>query len=100
MYQDSILPFISFLKNMKKAVVVAAAAIKSLTGSARNTAKALFRMNSGKIKISGISRISLRRHAINKLIFACPNAIKACWQEIWKPTEKPQAKKIRSAQAV
>ena len=80
--------------------VVTAAARMSETGSARNTAKALSAKKFGRMKIRGISRISFRRQAIIRLIFACPRAINACWQLIWKPTENAPARKIRIAQAV
>ena len=68
------------LKRVKKAMVVMAAATISLTGSARKTANTLSDKKSGRIKIRGISRISFRRHARSRLIFACPSAIKLCWQ--------------------
>ena len=69
------------MNRVKKAMLVTAAAIMSLTGSARKTAKTLSGIQCGRIKISGISRISLRRQAINRLILACPSATKLCWQE-------------------
>ena len=91
-----------FRKKRKNIPVVTAAAMISDTGSATNTAKALLSgtKNTGRTKIRGISRMIFRRQAISKLIFACPSAIKACWQLIWKPTEKPHAKNTRMAQAV
>ena len=70
------------LKRLKKVMVVMAAARISLTGSARKTANTLSDKKSGRIKIRGISRISFRRHARSRLIFACPSAIKLCWQLI------------------
>ena len=60
------------------AMVVTVAAMKSLTGSARNTAKILSSKKNGRIKMSGISKIILRKHASKRLILACPNAIKLC----------------------
>ena len=50
--------------------VVTVAAMMSLIGSATNTANTLFSKKFGKMKINGISKISLRRKAIIKLIFA------------------------------
>ena len=47
------------------------------TGSARKTAKALSAKKFGRMKIRGISRISFRRQAMMRLIFACPSAINA-----------------------
>ena len=76
------------LKRLKKVMVVMAAARISLTGSARKTANTLSDKKSGRIKIRGISRISFRRHARSRLIFACPSAIKLCWQLLWNPMEK------------
>ena len=52
------------------AIVVAAAARTSLTGSARKTAKTLSGRKCGRIKISGISRMILRRQASSRLTFA------------------------------
>ena len=72
-----------------------AAARISLTGSARKTANTLSDKKSGRIKIRGISRISrisFRRHARSRLIFACPSAIKLCWQLILPESRRQQEK--------
>lgn len=72
-------PFFRILLNcVKNVTVVMAAASVSLTGSARNTAKVRSAKKCGSRKISGISRISFRRQASNRLTFACPSAIKLC----------------------
>jgi hypothetical protein len=75
------------LKRLKKVMVVMA-----LTGSARKTANTLSDKKSGRIKIRGISRISFRRHARSRLIFACPSAIKLCWQLILPESRRQQEK--------
>ena len=80
------------LKRLKKVMVVMAAARISLTGSARKTANTLSDKKSGRIKIRGISRISFRRHARSRLIFACPSAIKLCWQLILPENRRQQEK--------
>ena len=64
-----------------------AAARISLTGSARKTANTLSDKKSGRIKIRGI-----RRHARSRLIFACPSAIKLCWQLILPESRRQQEK--------
>ena len=69
-----------------------AAARISLTGSARKTSNTLSDKKSGRIKIRGISRISFRRHARSRLIFACPSAIKLCWQLILPESRRQQEK--------
>ena len=79
------------LNNAKNVIVVTVAAMISLTGSARNTANTLSAKKCGRIKISGISRIILRRQASSRLTFAWPSAMKLCWQLIWKPIEKMPA---------
>ncbi len=66
-----------------------AAARISLTGSARKTANTLSDKKSGRIKIRGIS---FRRHARSRLIFACPSAIKLCWQLILPENRRQQEK--------
>ena len=53
-----------------KTVVVTAAAIISLTGSARNTANTLSGSINGSMNISGISYISFLKHARIRLTFA------------------------------
>ena len=63
-----------------------AAARISLTGSARKTANTLSDKKSGRIKIS------FRRHARSRLIFACPSAIKLCWQLILPESRRQQEK--------
>ena len=64
-------PSFRILSNRKKKVpVVARAAMISLMGSARNTAKTLFSKNMGRMKIRGISRISFLRQAMNRLTLA------------------------------
>ena len=55
---------------VKNVIVVTAAAMISLTGSARNTANTLFSKNIGRIKMSGISRMIFLRHARSRLSFA------------------------------
>ena len=77
---------------MKKVIVVTVAAMISLTGSARNTANTLLSKKFGRIKIRGISRSSFRRHARSRLIFACPSAIKLCWQLILPESRRQQEK--------
>ena len=57
------------VKNRKNTPVVTAAARKSDTGSARNTAKALSAKKWGRIKIRGISRMIFRRQAISRQNF-------------------------------
>ena len=69
---------IIFLNCVKNIIVVTAAAIMSLTGSATNTPNTLSVKKFGKMKISGISKISFLRNAIIKLIAACPRAMKLC----------------------
>lgn len=68
------------LNRLKKVNVVIIAASISLIGSARKTANTLFWIKHGRIKINGINRISFLRQASSRLTFACPNAIKLCWQ--------------------
>ena len=75
-------------RRVKSMVPVTVAAIMSLTGSATNTANTLLEKKSGRIKISGIRSTSLRSHAMSRLIFAWPSAIKVCWQAICTPVEK------------
>ena len=70
--------FNSFRKKTKKVVVVTAAAMISETGSAKNTAKTLSVKKLGRIKIMGISRMTLRSKAMIRLILACPRAMNAC----------------------
>ena len=60
----------------------------SLTGSARKTPNTGFGSRCGRMKMSGISRMILRRQASSRLTLACPSAIKLCWQAIWKPMAK------------
>ena len=67
------------------------AARMSLTGSARNTPNTGFGSRCGRMKMSGISRMILRRQASSRLTLACPSAIKLCWQAIWKPMAKMPA---------
>ena len=43
------------------------------------------------MKINGINSTSFLRHAISRLIFACPSAMKVCWQPICTPVEKMPA---------
>lgn len=82
-------PFFRILSNLvKKTVTVTTAAIISLTGSARNTANTLLSKNKGRMKISGIKRMSFLKQASSRLTFACPKAMKVCWQANWKPREK------------
>ena len=71
-------PKFRFPKNRKNRNVVTAAAIRSDTGSARNTAKDLLAKKFGSRKIRGISRNTFRSSAMSRLIFACPSAINAC----------------------
>ena len=67
----SVVPAFSILwKKRKKVVTVTAAARMSDTGSARNTANALFAKKFGKMKMRGISRMIFRRQAISRQIFA------------------------------
>ena len=44
----------------------------------QKTANTLFWIKCGRIKISGINKISFLKQASNKLTFACPNAMKLC----------------------
>ena len=67
------------------------AARMSLTGSARNTPNTASGRRCGRMKMSGISRMILRRQASSRLTLACPSAIKLCWQAIWKPMAKMPA---------
>ena len=69
------------LNRLKKVIVVIIAASISLIGSAKKTANTLFWIKSGRIKIKGINKISFLKQASNRLTFACPRAIKLCWQQ-------------------
>ena len=81
--QDAAFLFFSIFRKKRKNInVVTAAAMKSETGSARKTAKALSAKKLGRMKIKGINRMTFRSKAITRDIFACPSAIKACWQLI------------------
>ena len=70
-----------FLMALWPIIVVIIAASISLIGSARKTANTLFWIKSGRIKIKGINKISFLKQASNRLTFACPRAIKLCWQQ-------------------
>ena len=76
-----------FLNCVKNAIGVTVAAIISLTGSAWNTPNTFSAKKFGKMKINGINKIILCRHARKRQILACPNAMKLCWQLNWKPVE-------------
>jgi len=52
------------LNNVKKVIVVTAAARISLTGSARKTANTLFEKKFGSRKISGISMITIQKKIV------------------------------------
>ena len=69
------------LNRLKKVIVVIIAASISLIGSAKKTANTLFWIKSGRIQIKGINKISFLKQASNRLTFACPRAIKLCWQQ-------------------
>ena len=58
------------LNRVRKVIVVTKAAVMSLTGSARKTANTLFSKKRGKIKMIGISKMILRKHASKRLTFA------------------------------
>ena len=55
----------------KKVMVVMVAARMSLTGSARNTPNTGFGSRCGRMKMSGINRMILRRQAKVSLLLAC-----------------------------
>ena len=68
----------------------------SANGSAKKTASncADFKI-AGKIKINGTNKISLRKRASTKEIFASPKAKNVCWQAICAPKTKIPAKNKR-----
>ena len=88
------------LNRIKNSVVVVAAANKSATGSARNTANSLSAKKCGRIKINGISRKTLRSSARKSEILASPSATNDCWNPVWNALVNPSAKYTRSAQMV
>ena len=58
------------LNNVKKVIVVTAAARISLTGSARKTANTVFEKKFGSRKISGISMITIQKKIV-QVIWGC-----------------------------
>ena len=73
---------------MVNIVAVDSTAMVSATGSARNTANTLSWKKTGRMKISGMSRMIFLSTARNRDIYAFPRAIKVCWQAIWIPKIK------------
>ena len=69
-------------KTRKNVIAAAMTEMKSLTGSARNTANTLFSKNCGRRKIRGMSKMIFRRQAMNRDAFALPMAIRVCCTDI------------------
>ena len=80
-----------FRGSLLQVMTVMVAARMSLTGSARKTAKTGSGRMCGRMKMSGMRRISFRRQASSRQTLACPSAMKLCWQAIWKPMAKKPA---------
>ncbi len=75
----------NLLKDTLNMATVTQTAQKSATGSAKNTPIVLFSIKRGRIKISGISKNTLRSSARNTDTLAFPRAIKVCWQATCAP---------------
>ena len=72
--------------------------MESDMGSAKKMANTLFVKKCGRIKISGISKMTFLRQAINREALAFPRAVKVCCTDIWMPNIQKAAMYMRRVQ--